>query len=1017
MMKSLMKKLQKKFNNRGSAIILVVVALSFIGILVGALLTAAKFAYRQKLYNYNSKDNFYYLEQAMDEIYAGVGSKTMTALKEAYSDTLNYIVYYDVDTRSYETRDSDEANKYFKSTFMKKLVDSSSGYFGNTATLADDIEDLISNESVTIDKESIGVSKYYIDDSGDEVKVTTETEAFLADKKISRIVITNIVLKRRVEYSRSSAKGTFTQTISTDIEISEPDFDVDFSNSNIASEIVYDYCVIAGNGVQIEQEPTDPLTINGNMYAAADHYNKTYLTDTNYNGSTFNLTYLDGSEEKTYTNVVDGTTLAANLADYDGKDEESKYSGLFVKGSKVSILSDMLVVPGTIAALDEADVAIYNSDDANKIIPTKIYCDNIFVGGESSSAKEAGTNKTVYSGSSLVLRSNAYVRDDLTLDSDGVYVSLVGSYIGYSNTSYSDTRIFTSYVDEDLYKDTKGKTKGHYNSSAVLINGRQDTLDLSSADNLYVAGRAYIEHSKIKNINKNTDGTDIVSYVYSKTVDDYKTGESISVRPSQLAYIPVWYDNVYIVDRNNNQEYDPEPTLNADGTVRYDADYFIVDMNSPMAGSDLIINNFGDTTLLGHHQNYDMVDIYKYDVEAETFGEKVDSVKNVVPIVIKKVKVGGIDKHYLYYDFDRGYTFLRLYVLNKLHPTEGVDAYLKNRGRASADELRTQFIMDYVSEFSDPLSEVSGIITDITNYGDYAGEIINYPTYIDGVGFADGHNINASGAMTKSDETSFQMIVNKDSFDPQLIKSVTSRIGVTTGDDNPDESYVVSSVTASRFNKDMIDAYNDAKYYLEEIDPVIQPLKHNIVDEFVAAYDESAITPINTYFNFENLNKDILIKLDTMFVLALDDANGSTVDSMIGHAGQVNVISDTFDNKNDGVMKGIILSKNPVQFSASVKSFEGLIVTGDKFFVKDTNSLTSISANRAMCKEIIKELIFSSDENAQDFLNLLEGGYKTIASSGESEDPDEVKNIDYLDYSSVVKYSNWMKDVTDEYGE
>jgi hypothetical protein len=80
--------------------------------------------------------------------------------------------------------------------------------------------------------------------------------------------------------------------------------------------------------------------------------------------------------------------------------------------------------------------------------------------------------------------------------------------------------------------------------------------------------------------------------------------------------------------------------------------------------------------------------------------------------------------------------------------------------------------------------------------------------------------------------------------------------------------------------------------------------------------------------------------------------------------------------------------------------------------------MASISANRAMCKEIIKELIFSPDENAQAFLDILEGGYKTIVtSSGGEEDPDTVKNIDYLDYSSVVKYSNWMKDVTDEYGE
>ena len=56
---------------------LVIVALGFVGVLTGSLLMAVAYAYRQKLYDYNAKSNFYYLEQAMDEVYAGVGSKTM----------------------------------------------------------------------------------------------------------------------------------------------------------------------------------------------------------------------------------------------------------------------------------------------------------------------------------------------------------------------------------------------------------------------------------------------------------------------------------------------------------------------------------------------------------------------------------------------------------------------------------------------------------------------------------------------------------------------------------------------------------------------------------------------------------------------------------------------------------------------------------------------------------------------------------------------------------------------------
>ena len=68
------KKILKKLNNQGSSVVMVVAALGFIGIIVGALLMAAGYTYKQKLQDLNARDNFYYVEQAMNEIYAGVGS-------------------------------------------------------------------------------------------------------------------------------------------------------------------------------------------------------------------------------------------------------------------------------------------------------------------------------------------------------------------------------------------------------------------------------------------------------------------------------------------------------------------------------------------------------------------------------------------------------------------------------------------------------------------------------------------------------------------------------------------------------------------------------------------------------------------------------------------------------------------------------------------------------------------------------------------------------------------------------
>ena len=81
-MKKLISKIKNKINNSGSSLVLVIVALAFVGILTGALLTAVAYVYRLKLYDYNAKSNFYYLEQAMDEVYSGLGSQTMIDMQE-----------------------------------------------------------------------------------------------------------------------------------------------------------------------------------------------------------------------------------------------------------------------------------------------------------------------------------------------------------------------------------------------------------------------------------------------------------------------------------------------------------------------------------------------------------------------------------------------------------------------------------------------------------------------------------------------------------------------------------------------------------------------------------------------------------------------------------------------------------------------------------------------------------------------------------------------------------------------
>ena len=101
---------------------MVVVALGFIGIIIGALLSAAGSAYKLKVQNKNSKNNFYYVEQAMQEIYAGIGSNTIEEMKAAYAYTVENMVRFEPTIGTYITISDDEANEMVKDIFMQNIL-------------------------------------------------------------------------------------------------------------------------------------------------------------------------------------------------------------------------------------------------------------------------------------------------------------------------------------------------------------------------------------------------------------------------------------------------------------------------------------------------------------------------------------------------------------------------------------------------------------------------------------------------------------------------------------------------------------------------------------------------------------------------------------------------------------------------------------------------------------------------------------------------------------------------------
>lgn len=107
-------------------------------------------------------------------------------------------------------------------------------------------------------------------------------------------------------------------------------------------------------------------------------------------------------------------------------------------------------------------------------------------------------------------QANLYVADDLTLEDNENLVTLSGNYYGYGNEGTGD------------------KKKAIPNqSSAILLNDKNSSLDFSGLDSLMLAGRAYLRFRE--------EGSKKDQYVYPM-------GESLAVRGTQSIYlIPAQY--------------------------------------------------------------------------------------------------------------------------------------------------------------------------------------------------------------------------------------------------------------------------------------------------------------------------------------------------------------------------------------------------------------------------------------------------------------------------------------------
>ena len=962
-----LKKRQKK--NQGNSFIVVVATLSFLAVLTAALLVAVALCYRLKAYDINAKDNFYYLEQAMDEIYAGVGGDTMTLLNQAYDDTIEVMVYYDMASKSYVTMDNDKANDIMMSTFMK-LVQNDSRYSTKANTEAR-LRQFLSRPYTSSDTEGVQLSIKEIKKTNDDM------------------TIASLVLKREAIYStvntnktNIAAGDTFVQSITTDIVIAKPTFNVNFNTISSELSELYAFAMISDMGVEVVGPKNtsamgDTVTITGNVYAAADFYNKGYnenpgVVKTAPSGSV--SVTADDVQRVSYYKTGDSV-----LKNYNGEYTKSMYSGIYVDGADLVFASEKIIVPGTIAAMNTADITINNiSSVASEL--TEVWADSIVLDGFSVKANATGTE---LKGSSITMKAEAYISDDLEVNANSAEVKMNGKYYGYNyasvdNRTYTTesirngTRSFTTDTAAGI-KDGSGiEGQAHYNSSAIILNGENTTLDFSLVDALYVAGQSYIEVSKKTTKSetgevlsydlKNEDGTVSLmeDTIYRETdsflvededgdgvadnytvddkgnqtvVQDYRTGEAISVKSNQLAYIPTW-------------------------AVNDNADGLYLSLPARLKNLDLYKNVWTDL-------------------------DKIPVVKTVIS-----------GKKYYFFDFSQ----------------------------APETASMNQFIEDYAKLFDPTTAETNdqGMTTGesygLINITDYEYFQVKMLSVGDETDTSLYDKIYTNSAITTRTDTTFTIKARSDSIEPLLVAatSINSAAVLGTGQSSVSISGD-SKVMAANVTTGLQKQYREMKYLLSRTctDATHVTNAHNL--------DESLLTPINHFFDFSQITADS----SRSKYCALNCGYGvwyADGDVEIGaDSYTINGITRTYRTTfKNGKVQGLVITNGNVYFKDDVKEFEGLIVSGGKIIVDNfagTKTTMDFIANEEIIKTILRECDSSRGQGKTknfgyvcDTFKLFVSQYKDPALSTDTP-TESMKELSAIQYEDILSFQNWKKNV------
>lgn len=426
--------------NRGSTLITVIVAIAFVTILVTIILGTTVVNVRMKGIDRRTKDDFYYAEKALNDIYTGIGLELAQTAADEYENTFKKIGFDDEGLGG-DFNMAEVAEKDFRKNFViaaYKKIDKLDGTpnDNDNKVSKSSLEAYITGQSPpgelpkteVIDDVNIVYRKK--DGSGESTSYSSDVDS--------------VVLKD-VTVMRTDASG-YMSVISTDFIINIPT--VDFLGTNVD---VSDYGIIAGKGLYILGD----TTINGNVYAGI-HPTPIPSVDAYYQ---------EKNDEKTHKGVSGGINVKGAKATFNGNYIISKgdINLAWVNGKNTEL---KVLTPGA-------------GEDVN--LSNLWYTSLRTIKGNNP---EGITDKF-----NIDINANVFALNDLALNADNSTVKIKGNYYGYNDKTLKSILGFS----ESEFEDTNVSRRDDAVNSAIIINGSNASLDMSEISNLVLMGKAYID--------------------------------------------------------------------------------------------------------------------------------------------------------------------------------------------------------------------------------------------------------------------------------------------------------------------------------------------------------------------------------------------------------------------------------------------------------------------------------------------------------------------------------------------